>query len=118
MSYAPRESVFEIIDRIQRIERPRLLLRAARLGLQDYDRQRDLRRVLRLPHAPAPGPRVLHLLLEMEEHCEARRTRHPSEIGDSWRAAQHVELLICLIAESRLLAQAVPMRLPCPAAFD
>ena len=103
MSYEPRESVFEIVERIQRIERPRLLLRTARLGLRDYDRNRDLRRVLRLPAAPAPGPGVLHHLLELEDQCEARRTRPPSEIGDSWRAAHHVELLICLIAQLRQL---------------
>lgn len=40
--------------------RPAMLLRAARLGLQDFHRERDLKRLLRMdctagPKAPCPG---------------------------------------------------------------
>ena len=35
------------------------------------------------------------------------RTRPLDEVGNPWRAARHVEILIALIAEASLLAEAV-----------
>lgn len=108
MSYIHRESVVSILDTIHRTRRPRLLLRAARFGLGEYDRQRDLKRVLRLPAAPRVSPATVRTLMEMEREFEEQRTRPPQAAGDTWRAARHVEVLICLIAESRLLVEEVP----------
>jgi hypothetical protein len=107
MSCQSRESIVTILDTLHKTRRPRLLLRTARIGLTDYVRERDLRRILRLPAAPPPGTVTVRMLLEMEADQEAQRTRPPVEVGDTWRAARHVEVLIALLAESRLMAHAV-----------
>ncbi|ACM01013.1 DUF6477 family protein [Cereibacter sphaeroides] len=76
------------------IRRPRLLMRAARLGLADYRRERDLRRLV---PDPEPGRAVAALLAE-ERDLERRR-----RAGDAtYSVAHHVEVLIALIAEARL----------------
>lgn len=107
MSCQSRESIVTILETLRDTRRPRLLLRTARIGLAEYARDRDLRRILRLPAAPAPGPATVRLLLQMEADQEAQRTRPPVEVGDTWRAARHVEVLIALMAEARLMAEVV-----------
>lgn len=107
MSFHPRASIVSIQATLAETERPRLLLRAARIGTRDYCRERHLKRILRLPATPAPGPgTVLHLLALEAEH-EDRRTRSSAMVGESWRPAHHVEVLIALLAEARLMADAV-----------
>jgi hypothetical protein len=77
------------------LRRPRLLIRAARFGLADYDRTRSLRRIF--PEAGAPTVQnPLHPLMEQEAACEARR-----KAGDAgYNVARHVEILIALISEA------------------
>jgi len=77
------------------LRRPRLLIRAARFGLADYDRTRSLRRIF-----PEGGARTAHNplppLMEQEAACEGRR-----KTGDaSYNVARHVEILIALISEA------------------
>lgn len=103
MRLCPSESVIALLQATRQTHRPRLLLRTARIGMQDYDRSRDLKRILRLPATPPAGPGTLAVLLELEALHEDRRTRPPAEIGNPWRAARHVEVLVALMAESRLL---------------
>lgn len=82
------------------LHRPRLLIRAARFGLADYCRERDLRRLI---DAPATPDRVVPRLLYEEERLEAiRRT------GDAgYSVSHHIEVLIALMAEARLLPRSV-----------
>lgn len=80
------------------LRRPRLLIRAARLGLADYSRDRDLKRVMRAVSAPGPRAAVDRLLAVEAELEENRR-----EGGASYSVARHVEVLIALMAEARLL---------------
>jgi hypothetical protein len=108
MRVMPRESVHALLDAMRQTHRPKLLLRTARLGLPDYDRERDLKRVLRLPAPPPPSPATMAALLDLEAAHEARRTRPPAEIGDPWRAARHIEVLVALMAEARLLDALLP----------
>jgi hypothetical protein len=108
MTCEPRESLIPTFDTLRRTHRPRLLLRTARLGLADYVRERDLRRILRLPAPPPPGPQSMAALLALEAAQERLRTRVPSEAGEPWRAARHVEVLIALLAEARLVFDPVP----------
>lgn len=83
------------------LRRPMLLVRAARFGLTDYRRDRDLRRLL--PAAPLPSPATaVDQLLAAEEDAEARRR----EGAATYSVATHVELLVALIAEARLMARA------------
>lgn len=78
------------------LRRPRLLMRAARFGLEDYSRDRDLRRLVRCQHTP---DHTVPTLLDEEERLEQTRLR-----GDaSYSVARHVDVLVALLAEARLL---------------
>lgn len=78
------------------LRRPRLLMRAARFGLGDYRRERDLRRLVKC--GPSPEETVPTLILE-EEKLEATRLA-----GDAaYSIARHIEVLIALLAEAQLL---------------
>lgn len=80
------------------LRRPRLLVRAARHGLADYNRKRDLAR-LTGQSTRANSATIVENLIAQEEHFEEVR-----KSGDAtYRAAQHIELLVALMAECRLL---------------
>ncbi|MEH7826943.1 DUF6477 family protein [Gemmobacter denitrificans] len=80
------------------LKRPRLLLRAARLGLMDYCRERDLKRLLK-SDPPAGPEKTLRRLMQEEEQLEATRRK-----GDaSYSISRHVDILIALLAELHLL---------------
>ncbi|WP_323042209.1 DUF6477 family protein [Gemmobacter sp.] len=82
------------------LRRPRLMIRAARIGAADYRRDRDLRRLLGPAGASAPE-RALAALLDAEARAEATRMA-----GDAaYSIARHVDLLIALMAEARLVAR-------------
>lgn len=83
---------------LSRLRRPKLLVRAARFGLADYSRERDLRRLMRAPTAPSPTVAVARLI-EEEARLEEVRTLG----GAAYSPARHVEVLIALMAEARLL---------------
>lgn len=90
------ESSGATLGLLTRLHRPRLLVRAARAGLTQYDRSRDLGRILRGP-APEAGPAALAALLAEEAAAETRRTT-----GDvTYDVAHHIELLIGLMGEAR-----------------
>ena len=92
----------DIQTRLIGLRRPRLLVRAARLGLSDYTRERDLKRMF-APDAP-PGPgQAMEPLMEREAEIDAVRR----EGGAAYSAARHVEVLTALIAESRIAAEAI-----------
>jgi hypothetical protein len=87
----------ELRSHIARLQRPRLLIQAARLGLPDYRRDRDLRRLIGT--LAAPPPVSVARLLEAEDEVEqVRRTG-----ATGYNAVRHVDLLIALMAEARLL---------------
>ena len=89
----------EIRTLLDNLRRPRLLVRAARHGLQDYRRERDLARLIgrMMPAAESSAvPRLIEAEAEIEE------VRRAGAAGYS--IARHVELLIALMAEARLFA--------------
>lgn len=77
------------------LRRPRLLIRAARHGMGDYRRERDLRRLVTtsIPESALP-----ELVRQEERLEEIRRTGCAS-----YSLIRHVEVLIALMAEVRLL---------------
>lgn len=78
------------------LRRPRLLIRAARFGLGDYRRERDLRRLI---DGVAPPERAMSRLFWEEAQIESTRRS-----GDAaYSVARHIEVLIALMAEARLL---------------
>ena len=81
------------------LRRPRLLIRAAQRGLVDYNRRRDLKRVLSGVSVMSPSATV-PLLMEREDALDALR-----QSGDaSYSVVRHVETLIALMGEANLLA--------------
>ena len=84
------------------LRRPRLLIRAARHGLADYRRDRDLTRLIWTTKTPTPR-RALDALLASEAALE--ETRRSGEA--TYSVTRHVDILIALIAEARLLPASV-----------
>jgi len=88
----------DLIQILGGLKRPELLIRAARAGLIDYNRARDLKRLIRVQTAPAPDRALPALLVEEEEVEQTRRA------GDAtYSFARHIDLLIAVMAEARLL---------------
>ena len=85
------------------LRRPRLLVRAARLGLQDYRRDRCLRRLFPGEVPPKPG-QAFATLAEREQALDDIRR----EGAAHYSAARHIEVLVALIDESRLATQRLP----------
>lgn len=82
------------------LRRPQLLIRAARCGLADYRRDRDLRRIL--DAQPSPDRAVRRLLTE-EERLEETRVAGEA----SYSVTRHIEVLIALMSEVRLLPRQI-----------
>ena len=88
----------DVLDHLDTLRRPRLLIRAARIGVQDYCREGHLRRLL--PGRDAMrGPAVLRALIEMEAALDARRLAGAA----GYSACRHVDVLIAMMGEARLL---------------
>lgn len=83
------------------LRRPRILVRAARCGLADYRRDRDLKRILRLPKATLSA-RALDTLLAEERRLEDIRTAGEA----TYSLQRHVAVLTALLAEAHIAAAA------------
>ena len=91
----------DLTTRLDALRRPRLLIRAARAGQMEYNRNRDLKRLMRADAPPAPA-RALARLMDLEAELEETR-----QAGDAaYSLGRHVEILIALMAEARLLRRA------------
>ncbi|KIC11284.1 hypothetical protein RA19_08035 [Leisingera sp. ANG-M1] len=93
----------DVFTRLTALRRPRILARAARLGAQNYCRQRDLRRVLGFGALPRPGAAAMRLLEIESALNEARKT---GEAGYS--LIRHVDVLIALAGEADYLRGSIP----------
>jgi hypothetical protein len=79
------------------LRRPKILIRAARAGVTDYRRDRDLKRLCRPFRVTAPQ-HAIATLLDEEQRLEATRAA-----GDATYSIQrHVAVLTALLAEARL----------------
>lgn len=87
----------ELLHRFTGLKRPSLMIRAARLGAGHYRRDRDLARVLKGESSTGKG--VFAALLDAEAGTEAIR-----RAGDAtYNITRHIDLLIALLAEARLM---------------
>lgn len=82
------------------LRRPSLLIRAARHGLTEYRRDRDLKRLMRMGALPSPE-RALRVLLVEEAEIEGNRQNGSA----CYSVARHIEVLIALMAEARLISR-------------
>ena len=88
----------DLTEMLAKLRRPRLLIRAARFGQTEYNRNRDLKRLIQTPVAPTPEA-ALRRLIEEEEALEASRQQGLA----AYSLIRHIELLIAMMAEARLL---------------
>lgn len=86
---------------LSKLRRPHLLVRAAHLGLHDYNRNHHLRRLL--PDGPRSTVRETFLtLIAQEAEMDAERIAG----GATYSVARHIEMLVALIFEARILKSA------------
>ncbi|MEL6958032.1 MAG: DUF6477 family protein [Pseudomonadota bacterium] len=88
----------DILTQISRLHRPKLLVRTARHGIGDYNRVVHLRRLLKTDTVMSPGQAIVKLM-EREAVVNKQRTDGRAE----YSVARHVELLIALMSEARIL---------------
>ena len=79
------------------LRRPKILIRAARAGVVDYRRERDLRRLFRQARA-AVGAQTMGTLLDEESRLESTRTAGEA----TYSIQRHVAVLTAILAEARL----------------
>lgn len=88
----------DVISLVNGLKRPKLLVRASKFGADDYNRTYHLNRILNRNNTPKSGEAILQLL-DIEDMCNtAREDKDPA-----YRLIQHVDVLIALIGETRLL---------------
>ncbi|SFI23972.1 DUF6477 family protein [Jannaschia pohangensis] len=83
------------------LRRPGLLVDAAAHGAMQYERRRDLRRMLRAA-IPATPRAALEKLIPIEAALERRR----QTADKTYSFARHVDILVALLAEARAFRQA------------
>lgn len=92
----------DIFSYLSTLNRPRLLVRAARIGADEYRRDIHLQRLIRFSKMPRNGEALMKLS-QIESELNARRIAQ--DAGYSF--AKHVDVLIAIVAEARLMRASV-----------
>lgn len=90
----------DLSSRLEHLRRPRLLLRAARIGAQDYRRAVHLPRLLSGGHGGRSGA-ILIRLMELEDILNDQRLNEDS----NYSILRHIDVLIALVAEAQIWLQ-------------
>lgn len=90
--------MLDILGLVGSLNRPSLLVRTARIGVESYRRATHLGRILETVVLPRPGAALVQLM-EIEAELEECRV---AERGD-YTVARHVDVLIAIMGEARLL---------------
>lgn len=88
----------DVLTQISRLKRPTLLVRTARHGIEGYNRVIHLRRLLKTESVPGPGQAIIKLM-EREALVDLQRTTQRAE----YSVARHVELIVALMCEAKIL---------------
>lgn len=88
----------EITSLLAQLNRPRLLVHAARIGLRDYNRDKLLPKLLEGP-LPASSRYIAFRLLAMEAALDDARCSGNA----GYSVARHIEVLAAIMCESELL---------------
>ncbi|WP_299546456.1 DUF6477 family protein [uncultured Tateyamaria sp.] len=91
----------DILTMLSALRRPRLLMRAARIGAEDYRRNAHLPRLLGYGQLPRHGA-ALMCLMEIEGELNAQRVNDDS----SYSLLRHIDILIAIVGEARTLRAA------------
>jgi len=90
-----------ILQMLDSLRRPRLLIQAARIGASEYRRDIHLRRHTGAGRLPRSGEALMHLI-DKETMLNTQR-----KSGDgTYSATDHVDILIAMMGEARLLRAA------------
>jgi len=90
----------DFVQMLHALRRPKILIRAARAGVVDYRRERDLKKLLRR-QSSSVSARAIDTLLAEETRLEETRTSGEG----SYNLQRHVAVLTAIIAEARIVAQ-------------
>ncbi len=93
--------MLDILGMVGALSRPKLLVRAARFGIDDYSRALHLGRILKTAVLPRSGPAILQLL-ELETDMNDRRLAHAAD----YSVADHIDVLIAIMGEVQVLRAA------------
>ena len=86
---------------LEGMRRPSLLVQAAQIGLGEYNRDRSLSKLLPDQHVAHSARKTFSTLVDQEAQMDdARRTGEAD-----YSVTRHIELLVALIFEARLLAR-------------
>ena len=88
----------DVLSVLDALRRPRLLIQAARIGAVDYRREPALRRLFGSGALPRTGEALMQLM-DLETELDDQRRNHDC----AYSATAHVELLIAIMGEARLL---------------
>ncbi len=98
--------MFDILGMVAALRRPMLLVRSARFGVDDYRRTHHLQRILKSAALPRPGEALVKL---MEIEADLNRLRLDERAEYSF--ARHIDVLIAIMGEARLLKSTTAPRL-------
>ena len=91
----------DILTMLGTLRRPRLLMRAARIGAEDYRRTAHLPRLLGYGNLPRHGAALMRLI-EIEGELNAQCMTDDS----SYSLLRHIDILIAIVGEARILRAA------------
>ena len=93
----------DILSMVGALRRPRLLIRAARHGAEEYHRDRHLQRILGYGRLPRSGTALLKLL-DAERDLNTQRKNEDA----AYSLTRHLDILIAIMGETRILRAATP----------
>ena len=93
----------DLLTMLNTMRRPRLLIRAARIGALEYCRDRHLQRLLGYGALPRPAVALMRL---MEEERDLNDQRRNNEAG--YTLPHHLDILIAMMGEAQLLRATSP----------
>ncbi|THH38423.1 hypothetical protein E4Z66_02305 [Aliishimia ponticola] len=93
--------MLDILTYIAGIDRPKLLVKAARIGADTYHRDRHLPRLLRSAGAPKSALSLLKLA-EIEADLNTQRVAKDA----TYSVTRHVAVLSAIVGEARLMQAA------------
>lgn len=88
----------DLMTMVSQLRRPRLLIRAARFGQAEYNRDRHLQRILGYGKLPRPAAALMRLM-ELERVLDEQRRADDA----GYSLPRHVDLLIAMMGEAQLV---------------
>lgn len=88
----------DVLSMLNTLRRPRLLIRAARAGTTEYNRNRHLQRLLGYGALPRTAPALMRLI-ELEREMNEQRLADDA----GYSLPRHLDVLIAIMGEAQLL---------------